>query len=306
VSARAPAGRRRSGRSDDPEFTAELHFASALAEEAGRLLMDRYERVERVDPKGPRDVVTEVDHLSERLIVDSIRRAYPADAILAEESGAHERLDGTAATAAIGRTWVVDPVDGTVNYANGIPFFCVSVALVVDGKPVVGAVHDPTRGESFAATSGGPATLDGRPIRASLKERLSDYVISLALGGRGVATRTRAVRRAVRIPRSMGSAALALAYVGSGRFDAFVQQGGLSVWDIAAAGLIAEQGGATVTDASGGPWFDLVRAARATGLVAAPAAHHRTLLDLASGRLAAAPPEPAASSGPTTPQVGAR
>jgi fructose-1,6-bisphosphatase/inositol monophosphatase family enzyme len=105
-------------------------------------------------------------------------------------------------------------------------------------------------------------------------------VISLALGGRAVATRSRAVRKAVRIPRSMGSAALALAYVANGRFDAFVQQGGLSAWDVAAAGLIAERAGATVTDFDGGRWFDEARGPRALGLLAAPPVHHRALLDL--------------------------
>ncbi|HYM84222.1 MAG TPA: inositol monophosphatase family protein [Candidatus Dormibacteraeota bacterium] len=278
-----------SHRPDESAFAVELEFARAVALEAGRVLMDRYERVERIEHKSPRDVVTEVDHLSEGLILGAIRERFPADAILAEESGEHHRRDGSSATAAEGRTWVVDPLDGTVNYANGIPFFCVSVALVVDGRPAVGVVHDPTRGESFAGTLDGPATLDGRMILVSGKERLSDYVVSLALGGRGVATRTRAVRRAVRIPRSMGSAALALAYVANGRFDAFVQQGGLSAWDIAAAGLVAERAGASVTDADGGPWFDLIRKPRAIGVVAAPLRHHRTLLDLARGALVAPP-----------------
>lgn len=270
---------------------AELRFALSIAEEAGRLLMDRYERVGRIDFKSPRDVVTEVDHLSEELILGAIRAAWPADAILAEESGAHARRDGSQPTASTGRTWIVDPVDGTVNYANGIPFFCVSIALVVDGRPSVGVVHDPTRAESYAATAGGAAMLGGREIRASGKERLSDYVISLALGGRGVTSRVRAVRKGIRISRSMGSAALALAYVANGRFDAFVQQVGLSTWDIAAAGLIAEQAGATVTDAQGGPWFDLLRAPRAIGVVAAPPRHHRTLLDLARGAMAGPPAE---------------
>jgi myo-inositol-1(or 4)-monophosphatase len=279
-------------------YAPELGFACSIAEEAGRLLMDRYERVGRIDYKSPRDVVTEVDHLSEALILGAIRAAYPADAILAEESGAHHRRDGTQATAATGRTWIVDPVDGTVNYANGIPFFCVSVALVVDGRPAVGVVHDPTRGETYAAAIDGLATLGGREVRASGKTRLSDYVVSLALGGRGVATRIRAVRKGVRISRSMGSAALALAYVANGRFDAFVQQVGLSTWDIAAAGLIAERAGATVTDADGGPWFDLLRAPRAIGVVAAPSAHHRTLLDLARGSLASPPAEAASAAAP--------
>jgi myo-inositol-1(or 4)-monophosphatase len=100
----------------------------------------------------------------------------------------------------------------------------------------------------------------------------------MALSGRSAATRSRAVRKAIRVPRSMGSAALALAYVANGRFDAFIQQGGLSNWDVAAAGLIAERGGAKVTDMAGGPWFDVSRAARSISVLAAPAAHHAALL----------------------------
>ena len=161
--------------------------------------------------------------------------------------------------------------------------FSVSIGLVIDGRPAVGVVHDPSRGETYAAAADGPATLDGRIVTASAKERLSDFVVSLALGGRAVATRSRAVRRAVRIPRSMGSAALALAYVANGRFDAFVQQGGLSAWDVAAAGLIAERAGATVTAFDGGTWLDLERSPRQLGLVAAPPDHFEALLALARG-----------------------
>jgi myo-inositol-1(or 4)-monophosphatase len=177
-----------------------------------------------------------------------------------------------------------------VNYANGIPFFCVSIGLVVDGQPVVGIVRDPSRDETFAATADGPALLvdrstpEGRAIIASEKEKLSDFVVSLALGGRAVATRIRAVRKAVRISRSMGAAALQLAYVANGRFDAFAQSSGLSTWDIAAAGLIAERAGATVTDMAGGPWFDLGLPSSRIGLFAAPAAHHATLLAMSQGR----------------------
>ncbi|HVL54332.1 MAG TPA: inositol monophosphatase family protein, partial [Vitreimonas sp.] len=178
------------------------------------------------------------------------------------------------------RVWIVDPVDGTINYANGIPFFCVSIALVVDGRPSVGVIHDPTRLESFSASVDGPARLDGREVRPPRKENLSDFVISMALSGRAVATRGRAVRKAIRVPRSMGSAALALAYVANGRFDAFVQQGGLSAWDVAAAGLIAERAGAVVTDMSGGDWFDAARGPKSIGLLAAPAPHHAALLEL--------------------------
>jgi myo-inositol-1(or 4)-monophosphatase len=262
---------------------ADLAFTIALAEEAGRLLTDRFERVERIDFKSAKDVVTEVDHLSEELIIQAIRGRHPGDGIVAEESGEHVTGAGHAPTAGVGRAWVIDPLDGTINYANGIPFFCVSIALVEAGRPVVGVIHDPMRGETFAAADDGPATLNGRQIATSVKSKLSDFVVSMALSGPGLITRARALRKAIRVPRSMGSAALALAYVGNGRFDAFVQQGGLSSWDIAAAGLIAQRGGATVTDLGGGPWFDVARKPRSIGVLAAPAAHHAELLRRVGG-----------------------
>jgi len=270
-------------RAEGAAFLDELAFGLEIAARAGRLLMERYERVERIDYKSARDVVTEVDHLSEALILDSIRAEFRGDAILAEESGEHRAVEpgGKSIALAKGRTWVVDPIDGTINYANGIPFFCVSIALVVDGRPSMGVVHDPARRETFSATADGPARQDGRPVNASDKEKLSDFVVSMALSGRSAVTRSRTVRKAIRVPRSMGSAALALAYVANGRFDAFIQQGGLSNWDVAAAGLIAERGGATVTDMGGGPWFDVSRAARSISVLAAPGAHHAALLSLA-------------------------
>jgi myo-inositol-1(or 4)-monophosphatase len=243
--------------------------------------MDRYERLERNDHKSATDVVTEADHLSEQLVIDAIRRRFPDDAILAEESGAHA---ATAAVAANGRGGVIDPLDGTVNYANGLPVFCVSIGFVVDGRPVAGAVLDPTRGETFAATADGPATLNGRVIRASGKGKLTDAVISLALSGRSVSSRARAIRKEVRVTRSMGSASIALAYVGNGRFDAFLQESSLSLWDIAAAGLVAERAGAIVTNFGGGPWYEPVKVSRTIGMIAGPAAFHARLLEIANRR----------------------
>ncbi|HEV7809167.1 MAG TPA: inositol monophosphatase family protein [Candidatus Limnocylindrales bacterium] len=279
---------------DATAWAAELEFAVATAAEAGAVLMDRYERLERVAHKSARDVVTEADHLSEELIIRAIRDRFPGDAILAEESGAHRgragRHDRGAAgesseiTTPNGRTWVIDPLDGTVNYANGLPMFCVSIGFVVDGRPTAGAVLDPTRNETFAAARDGAATLNGRPIQASTKDQLSDYVISLALSGRSVPTRGRAIRKLVRVSRSMGSASLGLAYVANGRFDAFVQETSLSAWDIAAAGLIAERAGAVVTAFDGAGWYDPSRTSRAASIVAAPLAFHSRLRALATGR----------------------
>jgi myo-inositol-1(or 4)-monophosphatase len=253
-------------------WAAELVAAAEIAARAGVLLAERLDDAGAVAFKGVRDIVTEVDHASEALIRAALAERYPDDAFYGEESG----RDAVGAH----RTWVCDPIDGTINYANGIPFFCVSLALVVDGCPVAGVVHDPLRRETFTATADGPATLDGRPVSVSGKERLVDLVMGLAVGGRSPALRTRRVRRAIRIPRQMGSAALALSYVANGRFDAYSQTVGLSPWDVAAAGLIAERAGATVTDMAGGPWFDLAAPTKGMGVLAAPPAHHPRLLEL--------------------------
>jgi fructose-1,6-bisphosphatase/inositol monophosphatase family enzyme len=256
----------------------DLWFATEQARRAGEVLVASFGRVERIDRKSKRDVVTEVDFASERLILDAIRARYPSDEILAEESGQLQR--GGDAPVASERTWVIDPLDGTVNYANGIPYFCISIGLVGPSGPEVGVVLDPMRGDCYAATADGPATLNGEPISASGKEELGDFVVSLAVIGRGGVGRERRIGRAVRIYRRMGSAALGLAYVANGRFDAFVQNGGLSAWDVAAAGLIAERSGARVTDLFGGPWWQPMSQPARLSIVAAPPRHHQTLLEL--------------------------
>jgi myo-inositol-1(or 4)-monophosphatase len=271
-----------------PKAGDELDRALAVAREAalaaGRIQMERYERLERIVHKSERDVVTEADHLSEELIIAAIRAEFPSDGFLAEESGktdaqppAHPPLP---ASPMADRLWIIDPLDGTINYANGIPVFCVSIALVVDGRPQVGVIHDPSRGELFSAVAGRGVWLDGVSIRLPGKERLIDAVVSVSLPGRGFARRTAHLHKAVRVTRDLGSAALELAYVANGRFDAFIQWGGLSAWDIAAAGLIAQEAGAVVTSPDGGPWFDLARASKRMGLVAASPAHHATLIAL--------------------------
>lgn len=253
-------------------WIAELAAAAEIATRAGRLLGERLDDARTVAFKGVRDIVTEVDHASEALIRAELAARFPGDGFYGEESGRDANVTH--------RTWVCDPIDGTINYANGIPFFCVSLALVEDGRPVAGVIHDPIRGETFAATADGPATLDGQVVAASTKERLVDLVMGLAVGGRAPAMRTRRVRRAIRIPRQLGSAALSLAYVANGRFDAYSQTVGLSAWDVAAGGLIAERAGATVTDMAGGPWFDLAAPTQGMGILAAPPAHHPRLLEL--------------------------
>jgi myo-inositol-1(or 4)-monophosphatase len=273
-SARGRAVRRDLGRST--AFGPELALAIELAHSAGQVQIDRYERLERIEAKGPRDVVTEVDHLCEALVMEAVRARYPDDAFLAEEIGEVE----AATQAKSSRVWIVDPLDGTINYANGIPFFCISIALVADGRPVAGVVYDPTRDETFTGSVDGPSLRNGEPIRVGAKELLADLVVTLAVGGRGTVRKRRDALKSIRAHRSMGSAALTLAYVACGRFDVYAQGAGISAWDVAAAGLIAERAGATVTSLDGGPWFDLSRPARKWSCLAAAPGHHAAMLEM--------------------------
>jgi len=262
----------------------ESSVALEAARLAGTLQIERYERLERIVHKSVHDVVTEVDTLSEQLIIETIRAAFPADRFLAEESGhsapAPAPVPDTDGSEPPDRIWIIDPLDGTVNYANGIPIFCVSIALVVAGRPTLGVVLDPARDDLYCAVAGGGAFLNDVPIRSPLKEKLSDLVVHLSLPPYGFARREGRVRKRIRVSRVTGSAALALAWVGNGRFDAFVQPRGLSVWDVAAAGLIAAEGGSRVTDGEGDDWFDLARPPRGVGILAAPPDHHATFLEL--------------------------
>lgn len=256
----------------------ELRLAIELAHLAGQIQMDRYERLERIEAKGPRDVVTEVDHLCERLVMEAVRERYSGDAFYAEEIGrvASDTQPDSR------RVWIVDPLDGTVNYANGIPFFCVSIGLAVDGRPVAGVVYDPTRDETFAGSIDGPSLRNGLPIHVGKKDQLEDLVVTLAVGGRGTVRKRREAVKRIRAHRSMGSSALTLSYVACGRFDVYAQSAGLSAWDVCAAGLIAERAGATVTSLDGSPWFDLHRPDKKWSCLAAAPSHHATMLELLS------------------------
>jgi myo-inositol-1(or 4)-monophosphatase len=262
---------------DAGRWAPELAFALDLARQAGEILVDLQGRLVAIEHKSETDVVTEADHASEALVLEAVGRRFPGDAVLSEEIGHVAAADAAPPN---GRTWVVDPLDGTVNYANGLPLYCVSIALVVDGRPVVGVVRDPVRGEDFAATEDGPAMVGGAPIRLHVKDRLRDCIVSLGLSGERSPERWMRIRHAIRVPRGFGSAALSLAYVANGRFDAFIQESNLSAWDVAAAGLIAERAGITVTDIEGGPWFDLRAPSASLSAVAAPQPHHARLMEL--------------------------
>ncbi|MFI5262372.1 MAG: inositol monophosphatase family protein [Candidatus Limnocylindrales bacterium] len=264
-------------------YAVELALAVDLARQAGAIQMAHYGHLTAVEAKGSRgDLVTEVDRTCEALILEAVHRTFPADGVLAEESGAHRggADDGPEPSTGVGRTWVVDPLDGTVNYANGLPCFCVSIGLVVDGSAAVGVVFDAARDDLYEAVVGGGARRNGAPVACPPRARLADCLATVVLHRRGWRRREAAIARAVRANRILGSTALALAYVADGRFDVFVHAGGISPWDVAAAGLIALEAGARITDLAGGPWLDLARKTGEVAVVAAAEPLHADLLRL--------------------------
>jgi myo-inositol-1(or 4)-monophosphatase len=231
-----------------------LNFAIQTAREAGRVLAEKFGRALQVSNKGDIDLVTEADIASERLIVERIRGYHPRHAILTEESG-DVFIDGGADS---NYKWIIDPLDGTTNYAHGYPIFCVSIALEHEGRVVVGVVYDPTRDELFAAERGDGATLNGRRVRVSDTDEFNRALIctgfpydvrernDFARHFRNFIMQAQSVRRD-------GSAALDLAYVASGRFEGFYEEG-LRPWDVAAGVLLVEEAGGRVTHFDGSPF----------------------------------------------------
>src|ERR1700752_2374995 len=227
---------------------------SAIAREAGALLMQYFHQGLKIEYKGDADLVTAADRASEALIRERIARQFPSHDVLGEEQGLNDRGSEYR--------WYVDPLDGTTNFAHGYPVFCVSMALEhrsgAGGKRVAGVVYDPTRDEMFAAEHGKGPHLNGKPIHASKTSHLKE-----CLGATGfpshkrhknpnihfyhqITLRTHGVRRA-------GSAALDLCCVACGRFDGFWEFN-LNPWDTAAGVLIVEEAGGRVSDFHGGPF----------------------------------------------------
>jgi myo-inositol-1(or 4)-monophosphatase len=223
---------------------------SAIAREAGALLMDFFRRRVKVQYKGDADLVTEADKASESLIRERIRGLWPEHDILGEEEG----LVDTGSE----YRWYVDPLDGTTNFAHGYPVFCVSMGLEHQGQMIAGVVYDPTRDEMFSAERGKGAFLNGQAIAVSQTANLSECLVATGFPSHKrhknpniyfyhqLTLRTHGVRRA-------GSAALDLCYVACGRYDAFWEFN-LNPWDTAAGVLIAEEAGARVTGFSGQPF----------------------------------------------------
>ena len=268
-----------------------LQAAVAIAREAGIVVREAFPgtSLAHVSFKGTANPVTETDTAAEELIVTRLRAAFPDHRILAEErgfvvsglraepqskpqpnGGDEWLLSKTLQAPVLGGVpedrdvssgwpvWLVDPLDGTNNFAHGFPHVAISLALLVGGQPVVGAVYDPLRDETFATTAGGGATLNGQPIHVSRVERLTDAFLATGFPyDRRTAPdnnterldhflrRSQGVRRA-------GSAVLDLAYVACGRFDGFWEMR-LKPWDVGAGVLLVQEAGGRVTDFDGGP-----------------------------------------------------
>ncbi|MBI1797224.1 MAG: inositol monophosphatase [Candidatus Eisenbacteria bacterium] len=228
-----------------------------MAREAGAILREGYGRAHHPERKGRIDLVTEYDRRSERLLLDAIARRFPGHAVLAEESGV-SRGGASGAVAAPVR-WLVDPLDGTTNFAHNYPFFCVSIAAEIEGRLAAGAIFDPVRDEMFAAHAGGGATLGDRPIHVSDIARVEDALLVTGFPydvrehpERSLPLFHSFLMRAQGIRRD-GSAALNLCYLACGRFDGF-WEGHLAPWDMAAGVLIVREAGGVVSDYAGGPF----------------------------------------------------
>jgi myo-inositol-1(or 4)-monophosphatase len=225
-------------------------LAAAVAREAGDLVRTR--RAERTitvsaTKTSPTDIVTESDHASEALIRRRLLQARATDGFLGEEGSSVEGSSGVL--------WVVDPIDGTVNYLYDIPAYAVSVAAVCDGAAIAGVVHVPATRETWTATRGGGAFLNGRPIRVSHCADLSQALIGTGFSydaGRrvGQARVVNEMLPRIRDIRRIGSAAIDLCQVASGRLDGYYEHG-LAAWDRAAGALVAEEAGAVVVGPSG-------------------------------------------------------
>ena len=230
-----------------------LDFAIQTARDAGRILAERFGRKIEISNKSEIDLVTESDLASERLIIDRIKTQFPRHAILAEESGASGPVDRESQS---DWRWIIDPLDGTTNYAHGYPCFCVSIGLECSGRPEIGVVYDPLRDEMFTAERGKGAALNGRRIRVSPTPTLASALLCTGFPY-DVREKSEFARHfsnfimAAQGVRRDGAAALDLAYVAAGRFDGFWEEG-LKPWDVAAGALIIEEAGGRVSNYQGG------------------------------------------------------
>lgn len=226
-----------------------LQVAATAGREAGKLILNHAQDGFRIEHKNPINLVTDADHAAEQCVIDIIRSRYPNHGVLAEERGQSSNSSSPY-------LWIIDPLDGTTNFAHGFPAYCVSIGLEFNGEGVVGAVYDPTRNELFTAIKGFGARLNGQTIRVSHTADLDQalLVTGFAYDIRETAENNldhfnRFALRAQGLRRT-GSAALDLCYVAAGRFDGFWEVK-LNPWDMAAGSVIVREAGGTITDLRG-------------------------------------------------------
>jgi len=230
-----------------------LETAVEGARRAGRVLAEKFHQPRTIAYKGGIDLVTDADKASEAVLLAWLRHRHPDHAILSEESGA----SGTSAQS--GYRWIIDPLDGTTNYAHQLPHFSVSIAVEGAAGVEVGVVYDPMRDELFSAMRGRGATLNGRPIRPSIADRLDRSLLCTGFpydvrehpeGPAGLIARFLGLVQGI---RRLGSAALDLSYVASGRYEGYFEFN-LKPWDIAAGALIVSEAGGMVGRIDGAPY----------------------------------------------------
>lgn len=227
-----------------------LHEVEELAKQAGEILRAGFGNIREVQYKGAIDLVTDVDKRAEKFLIGYIQKHYPHHRIVAEESG-ETSGDG-------GSVWFIDPLDGTINYAHGIPIFSVSIGYMEGDNMRLGVVYDPSRDECFSAERGQGACLNGKPLKVSTETHLDRSLLVTGFPYDIRTTRLTNLEQFAKFSlksqavRRLGSAAIDLSYVAAGRFDGYWEYK-LSPWDVAAGVLIAEEGGAKVTNIEGGP-----------------------------------------------------
>ena len=237
---------------DMTPISADLDLVASIMEDTGVMLLDRFRRGGPTKKKTGAGLVTEADMLAEKMLMTKLGKQFPGSKFLAEESGGE--------TGPCERKWIIDPLDGTSNFAHGLPWFCISVALEVGGELEMGWVYVPVTHEMFFAQRGKGASLNGRPIRVSETREIEDSVIATGFyyfKGDELdeqVERFRKVQRKALGVRRAGSAALDLAYTAAGFFDGYWEVG-IQPWDVAAGSLLVKEAGGMVTDLNAGQDF---------------------------------------------------
>lgn len=248
-----------------------LEAAKEIAVAAGDMVKGMAASNPKVTHKGPVDLVTEADVAAEKLIIGELSGRFPGHQILAEESGGTDDAE---------HVWIIDPIDGTTNYAHGFPVWAVSIGLFIDKRPAVGVVYDPNLGELFAAVKGAGATLNDKPIKVSAVAKLADGLLATGFpytlrdGPQRIMSDFSQVYLSCQGVRRAGAASIDLCAVACGRFDGFWEVG-LKPWDSAAAGLIVEEAGGRLSKYNGGS-FDHF----SPEMVASNGLIHQELLDI--------------------------